>query len=211
MCPHCLGIGHLRQALTEEACPNCSCMPYDERSARLAAAEEETLPASGMPVLSPVRGPKRGHLRAEPTGAKKRRQGDDPLSHKVDTLASEFSQIKALLLNLQPGARAEAVALDPPRQARDGNNGRATAHVAGQREDDALSIAASDSLFTDETSEQEDLEEEAGSPSHSLVGSQEPGADAHAPVTGLSSAREAVQLALSRLGPGGPLWGGPTP
>ena len=103
LCPPYLGITHLRQALTEEACSNCSCLPYAARAARLAAAGNKCLRCSGMPFLSPARG-KRKTASAASVNPKRQLQETDPLSRKVDTLASEFARIKALLLNLQPPA-----------------------------------------------------------------------------------------------------------
>ena len=207
----------MRQALTEDACTNCSCMPLAERTARLNAAEGSALPPSGMPVLSPAKGrskrrrtlakstgTKRGHQEeacVEGTGAKRPRQEDDhPPSHTVDSLASEFAQIKALLLRMQRGAPPTvAASIAPPRQVREGNPNDATAWVANPREDDTLSIAASDSLFTDGAPEHEDPGEGEDSPSRSEAGSQGSGTGVpHEP--GLSTAREDLQLALSRLG-----------
>lgn len=38
-CPRCLGVEHLREALTENQCMNCSYMPRDLKVARLAEVE----------------------------------------------------------------------------------------------------------------------------------------------------------------------------
>ena len=208
MCPPCLGLAHLRQALTEEACSNCACLPYAARTERLAEVEDPFLQCSGMPVLSPVKGhQKRRAASAAPMDPKRQRQEADPLSQKVDTLAAEFAQIKALLLNLQPNAAAAApaaadpaaadpaaAAAAPPRQ--DGHGARAVFH------EDAISIAASDSLFTGDRAEPESSGEGGSlSPRHSQSGSL--GTEEGAPrehESDLIMARQAVLLALSRLG-----------
>ncbi len=114
-CPSCLGIEHLRQALTENACSNCTCMPLAERTARLVKFDssfaETGLPPSGTPAYSPPLGPKRrGHTQDDASIAKKRWRGVEPLALKVDTLATEFAQIKTLLLNLQPSGPSDACA-----------------------------------------------------------------------------------------------------
>ena len=197
-CPPCLGLAHLRQALTDEACSNCSCLPYTARAARLAAVEDEFLDCSGMPSLSPVEGHhKRRATSTAPRDPKRQRQEADPLSQKVDTLAAEFAQIKALLLNLQPNAVAAATAAAPAAAAPPHHGARAVLH------EDAISIAASDSLFTEGYAEHESSGGEGGthSPHRSESSSlgtegevpQEPGSD-------LIMARQAIQLALSRLG-----------
>ena len=74
------------------------------------AAVEIALDCSGMPVLSPVE----SHSKRKAAGTatkepKRQRRETGPLAQKVDTLAAEFAQIKALLLNLQPGAVTAAL------------------------------------------------------------------------------------------------------
>ena len=38
-CPSCLGVEHLRQGLTEQACINCGCLSWASRTRRLAEVE----------------------------------------------------------------------------------------------------------------------------------------------------------------------------
>lgn len=70
-----LGLEHLRQALTDDTCSNCACMPLAERTARLAkfgnGFAEAALLASGIPACSPPLGLK--HSEKAPD-AKKRRK-----------------------------------------------------------------------------------------------------------------------------------------
>ena len=39
-CPSCLGMEHLMQGLTEQACMNCSCLSVAARAARIAQLED---------------------------------------------------------------------------------------------------------------------------------------------------------------------------
>ncbi|KAE8293756.1 hypothetical protein D5F01_LYC06689 [Larimichthys crocea] len=161
-CPSCLGIAHLKQALTESACINCICMLLAERTAR----------------------PKRhGHTQDDASVANKKRRGVEPLALKVDTLASEFAQIKALLLSLQPSGPSDACTAaselpleKPPRSYAESDSLASLPRMAGQQDEDTLSIAASENLFTDyEAGGQEELE--GGSPLPTVEGSHESGAD----------------------------------
>ena len=262
LCLHCLGMEHLKQALTEDACVNCSSMPLAERRARLAAAQGSELPPSGMPVLSPVKGlskskrsnskqvsekpdtrksPGKGPLKTkhshttkavvEKAEASKSRQGTEakkarrevqnppsgveaqhrvaqhPPVHTVESLATEFAQIRALLYNLQPGTSAGAVGaptaaapatLAPQQQAR-GTGVSQAARGADLRDEDAISIAASDSLFAEEAGEYDyEYEDEDQEEGDLLSEAGSLGSEAQEP--GNISAVEDLQLALSRLG-----------
>ena len=80
-------------------------MPLSIRRARLAAVEgDAALPASGgaVPRAPKGRGRRRSTASHGPPGKVKK---VDTLARKVDTLSSEFAQIKELLLNLQPDDR----------------------------------------------------------------------------------------------------------
>ncbi|KAE8291461.1 hypothetical protein D5F01_LYC11069 [Larimichthys crocea] len=170
-CLSCLGIAHLKQALTESACINCICMPIAERTARLAKFErsvaEAELPLSGRPAYSSPHRPKRhGHAQDDASVANKKRRGVEPLALKVDTLASEFAQIKALLLSLQPSGPSDACTTaseppleEPPQSYAESDSLASLPRMAGQQDEDTLSIAASGNLFTDdEAGGQEELE-----------------------------------------------------
>lgn len=204
-CPSCLGIEHLRQALTEHACTNCTCMPLAERAARLVRFDsnlaEAGLPPSGTPAGSPPSGSKRRRRTQDDASvAKKKRKSVEPLALKVDTLATEFAQIKALLLNLQPGgpsAAAVTVASELPLLSQDESDSLASPHpVANQHDEDILSIAASGNLFSDDDARgQEELDLPSGSDSHGSCADSSREAEA-----GLSTVKQAIQLAISRLG-----------
>ncbi|XP_074505795.1 uncharacterized protein LOC141775954 [Sebastes fasciatus] len=122
-CPTCLGVVHLREGLSDSQCMNCSFMPRELKIARLAELEEQLecqLPLSGVPSRS-------GRRRAPPEGAPptKKARKVDCLATKVDTLTSEFAEIKALLLNLQPG-RVNATQPTPPGWDEDALSTRAS-------------------------------------------------------------------------------------
>ncbi|MEQ2304761.1 hypothetical protein AMECASPLE_030733 [Ameca splendens] len=42
LCPSCLRVDHLREALSEDACLNCTVMPCAEKLAQLAKLEQPT-------------------------------------------------------------------------------------------------------------------------------------------------------------------------
>uniref|UniRef100_A0A0F8AKV3 Nuclear factor 1 C-type n=1 Tax=Larimichthys crocea TaxID=215358 RepID=A0A0F8AKV3_LARCR len=142
------------------------------------------LPPSGTPAYSSPHRPKRhGHTQDDASVANKKRRGVEPLALKVDTLASEFAQIKALLLSLQPSGPSDACTAaselpleKPPRSYAESDSLASLPRMAGQQDEDTLSIAASENLFTDyEAGGQEELE--GGSPLPTVEGSHESGAD----------------------------------
>ena len=104
--PRCLGIDHLRQGLTERACVDCSCLSLAARAARLAqlveAAGSQLACAQDDPDQAP-RSQRRRRASAleQQTGGAPKCAKSDPLAQKVDSLASEFAQIKELLKGLK--------------------------------------------------------------------------------------------------------------
>ena len=99
-CCSCLGIDHLRQGLTELACMNCACLSLAARSARLASATQGQSPtAKSSKRRLCVHKRRRTEEGEDPSMGKRRKVA---LSQKVDSLTSEFAQIKALLQKLQP-------------------------------------------------------------------------------------------------------------
>lgn len=137
---------------------------------------------------------KRKH--ADAPVAKKARQ-DSALSTKVDTLASEFAQIKSLLMNLQPKSQVTP----PPDSEREVDQPSLT--IDDNADTDTISIAATDSLFA-----VDDLNyrEERGtncehSPSTSVISSHtsEPEFQKESG-SGLSFVKQTIQMALSKLG-----------
>ncbi|XP_029441848.1 LOW QUALITY PROTEIN: uncharacterized protein LOC115081559 [Rhinatrema bivittatum] len=166
-------------------------MPLAERSARLAALESGI--SSATLASSPRKEPKRRKRPHAGAPSAKKVTHDHALAEKVETLTSEFAQIKSLLLNLQP---RDAVTVPVVPNEADQTN------VVTQQEEDVVSIAATDSLYmTSDINCVEDEDERGLSPSHSLVGSHTSEAES-LPQTGpgLSFVKQAVQLALSRLG-----------
>lgn len=194
LCPSCLGVGHLREALSDDSCLHCACIPLAERSARLAMVESTmprgTLASSASPRKESKRR-KRQHAEAP---AAKKAHHDPTLSAKVDTLATEFAQIKSLLLSLQPKGQ------ETPTTVSDGITDQSSHTDVDPQSADTMSIAATDSLFTvDDLGYMEDKDKD--SPSASVLSSQlsetEPPLESG---TGLSFIKQAIQLALSRLG-----------
>lgn len=115
-----------------------------------------------MPALNPSPGIKH-HRRThgEASTNKKKRKFDEPLAHKV---VSEFAQIEALLLNLQPGLppAAAVTAVSELQTYSEDDAVASLLYVATQHDEDALSIAASGNFFSDkEAAEQEELEKES--------------------------------------------------
>ncbi|KAK7895505.1 hypothetical protein WMY93_020830 [Mugilogobius chulae] len=146
LCPACLGVDHLREGLSDNPCMNCTIMPRSVRSARLAAFVD---PEGGLS------GPQSDHTQVEQSAGRKRegertsslprkrtkkvKHSEAGLTGMVDSLWSEVAQVKTILQSLQV--------------ARD-NQG-----VGSFSQDDALSVAASDSQFQ----EIEDHAENSGS------------------------------------------------
>ncbi len=82
-CPSCLGLEHLKQGLTEDACMNCRVMAWERKTSRIAMVEGllgESLPTPPLPPRKSAT--KRKH--AEATGASAgKRSKEDPLAKKV--------------------------------------------------------------------------------------------------------------------------------
>lgn len=106
-CVACLGVDHLQEALTDEACMNCSIMPRSVRLARLAqlgppaclpSFQSERADFCGAPAQkrTATRSGNGAPAKRRKTAAKVR------LSSEVDRLAADMEHMKALLMNLQP-------------------------------------------------------------------------------------------------------------
>ncbi|MEQ2188721.1 hypothetical protein GOODEAATRI_017886, partial [Goodea atripinnis] len=120
MCPPCLGVDHLREALSDHACSNCSVLPRAVRLARLSSVEQpvdwtvsvqqDPLPL-GLSAASTKRSAEDVPLAS---GRRAKRRGHPGLSSGVDQLSTELAQMKALLQSLQEdGGRTES---SPPEQ-----------------------------------------------------------------------------------------------
>ena len=188
-------------------------MPLAERTARLLKFDscfaEAGLPTSGTQAYSPFSGPKhRRHAQDDAPVARKKQRGIEPLALKVDTLASQFAQIKALLLNLQPGspsatagtAASEAPLGRPPQSYDDSDSLASPPHVASQQDEDTLSITASGNLFADDEAREQEERWGGGYPLPSVTDSHGLGADSLRDAEArLSTVKQAIQLAISRL------------
>ncbi len=134
LCPSCLGISHLQEGLSEDPCMNCKCMPWSVRAARLREVElqasSESFPTSLDPLpAGQLVGAKRPAGDTVGAPVHKRARSSE-LSMKVQQMSAELDQMKELLRTLQPGTcRQGALAEQVPP------------------EDDAISIAASATLF----------------------------------------------------------------
>ncbi|MEQ2160417.1 hypothetical protein GOODEAATRI_033479, partial [Goodea atripinnis] len=93
LCPKCLGVGHLREALTDP-CMNCTILPLPVRENRLRQVENlpfaAELPPSGMP--QPCSG-RRGDTPAEECRSPRRKRPrlERPSRLEVDSLRAESS------------------------------------------------------------------------------------------------------------------------
>ncbi|XP_074483968.1 uncharacterized protein LOC141763298 [Sebastes fasciatus] len=150
-------------------------MPRELKIARLAELEEQLECQSGVPSRS-------GRRRAPPEGTPptKKARKVDCLATKVDTLTSEFAEIKALLLNLQPG-RVNATQPTPPGW-----------------DEDALSTRASCSQFCEDRPGQGELvaSSHASDTCSRQSGSGSRAGSESAPAT----VKPVVRMALARLG-----------
>lgn len=180
LCPSCLGVDHLRDALTGTTCPNCMIMPQAVKMACLAEVEDPPdwcSTSTGLPDAQPQAHKRSSsETQSRPRKKQKKETSGGRLSNKVDNLSSELAQMKALLQSLQSNAGQEVVI---PREPI------ATAH------DDVMSVAASDTLF------QENLNADALSSRASDSGSHFSAAS-HG--TGEEAVSVAIKTALTRLG-----------
>ena len=157
---------------------NCRFMPLSVRRARLAEVEGDAalLPASRSAV---PKAPK-GHRRSTAT------QGPPAKVKKVDTLSSEFAQIKELLLNLQPDDRESAP------------SGDSATRGSPCRDIDVLSTAASCSLFDDEGEGQDEDKDSVFRASDAF--SQGSDGSLRGSEAGHATLKPAIRMALAGLG-----------
>lgn len=137
LCPSCLGIDHLRQGLSEEACPNCFVLPRDVRVARLTALDSLSTQSDDLPAAQPetLKRPAACAAKSAPLKRAKKSGPTSKLSSQVDFLTSELAHVRALLQNIQPRA------VDSDARFHSEQD------VASLCEEDAMSVAASDTLF----------------------------------------------------------------
>ncbi|ROL46884.1 RNA-binding motif, single-stranded-interacting protein 2 [Anabarilius grahami] len=96
-CPACLGMDHLREALTDP-CPECSIMPLAVRHARLAgleSASDSLLPSSSITTAD------RKRKQASQVVKKTKKTRSSDLERKVDKLSSAVELLLPLLSKAQ--------------------------------------------------------------------------------------------------------------
>ncbi len=144
LCPPCLGLEHLKGALSDDACMNCSIMPRAVRVARLAEVEqllgltespEQLTSAQRLTLTQSGRSKRRAAGTAGPI-SKKKAKGSN-LASKVDRLTAEIDNMRSLFLAFQSGAAAEVPVAAPPPAA------------IPELEEDVLSTAASATEFAE--------------------------------------------------------------
>lgn len=179
LCPSCLGLDHLREALSENPCMNCSYMPRAVRTARLAQLSEGDLPPSGQVALAPRGRPKRrGTSTAVAAPPRKRARSNEALSSRVEQLSAELAEMRSFFQANQTAIPTEEEGLcTPPMPVL-------------VSEDDAISLAASASYFQESDDEHASLASEAGSSSSAQGSSSE---------AGDSSVQSVMRMALDCL------------
>lgn len=194
LCPGCLGAQHLREALSDDACMNCNYMSHAVRVSRLAAVEGEGgLPPSGQLPQHAKRAKRRGEAPTRQTRHSRSRTGavaDDAvppakktkpesrLTSKVDQLATELAEMRAMFMGRQPEFWSEE-ASTPSMPC-----------LPLEPEHDTLSLAASATHFREYEEEQE------GSISRTSDHSSGLGS---LPVSEDGSMRAIMRMALERL------------
>lgn len=181
LCPACLGPEHLKEALADNPCMNCSYMPHAVRVARLS----QLLPQcdADLPPSGQVAPPRRSKRRSESTTTvappkKKQSRTDRGLSTRVEQLSAELAEMKSFF---------QAQQLDPP-MAMAGFSPQTMPVL--DREDDVLSLAASASHFRDEEEARSSRTSEAGSFSSTQSAVSE---------TADSSMQDVMRMALRQL------------
>lgn len=192
LCPTCLGPDHLREALSDSPCMNCSYMPRAERAARLARVSPQCGP--DLPPTAEMV-PRRSRRRGESAVAvapppRKRTKSDLGLSTRVEQLSAELAEMKSLFQSHRLDFSAPEPALSSPPMP------------ALHAEEDVLSLAASASDFRDEDGAQSSHASESGSLSSTLSRVSE---------SGDSSMQDVMRLALTRLHLEVPQAGDPVP
>lgn len=119
ICPSCLGIQHLREALTDP-CVHCSLLPMSERRLRLAELDpNSTVKLGQLDVASTCTRKRRASPAAgAPLPAKKKAKSRSDehaekgsLSVTVSMLSSEMAELKRLLHSLQPATSTTPVSM----------------------------------------------------------------------------------------------------
>lgn len=159
-CPTCLGIKHLREALTDP-CLHCSQLSIQQRQARLAGLEGETdCLLSNTATKKSTNTAKRKAVSHAPQKTKMPKRSG-ALTRRVDALSDNVTQIRELLLSMQPQLQPQPIqSVQPQPQAHTSQHDSHSSDEAPlpasqldpftqtlQRDDDTLSLAATDTLF----------------------------------------------------------------
>ncbi|MEQ2180016.1 hypothetical protein GOODEAATRI_031147 [Goodea atripinnis] len=143
MCLPCLGVDHLREALSDHACSNCSVLPRAVRLARLSSVEQPadwavSVQQDPLPPGHAAASMKRSAADVPlASGRRAEWRGAPGLSTRVDQLSTEMAQMKALLQSLRAdGGRGET---SHPEQGG-----------SSICDDDAISVAASGTFFRED-------------------------------------------------------------
>lgn len=136
-CPSCLGVEHLREAL-EDPCIHCNMIPLAVRRARLAGSSSNT---GGM---------KRKASASASAPLPKQKKGKKELTRRVDELADGIGKIQEFLSKLQPqpipeGLESGSEEVGIPAFSQ-------SDHAFFPDDMDCVSVAATDSLFSEEQS-----------------------------------------------------------
>ncbi|MEQ2177034.1 hypothetical protein GOODEAATRI_034410, partial [Goodea atripinnis] len=106
VCTPCLGVDHLREALSDHACSNCSVLPRAVRLAWLSSVEQlvdwaVSVQQDPLPLGQGAASTKRSAEDVPLSGRRAKRHGPPGLSSRVDQLSTELAQMKALLQSLR--------------------------------------------------------------------------------------------------------------
>ncbi|KAI7809318.1 putative disrupted in schizophrenia 1 protein-like [Triplophysa rosa] len=146
-CPSCLGIQHLKDALTDP-CVHCSLLPLSERRLRLAELDPNSTVHLGQADPAAQRLKK---CCASATTSAPPSKKETALSKMVAVLSSEMMELKRLLHSLQqPVApvdpmQDDGVGIDPGQKIDE--EYAESLYLSRHAELDVLSTSASDSLF----------------------------------------------------------------
>ncbi len=136
-CPSCLGVENLREAL-EDPCIHCNMIPLVVRRACLAGSSSNT---GGM---------KRKASSSASAPLPKQKKGKIELARRVDELADGIGKIHEFLSKLQPQPIPEV--FEPGSEGTSIPAFLQPDHVLFPDDIDCVSVAATDSLFSEEQS-----------------------------------------------------------
>ncbi len=158
MCPSCLGIQHLKKALTDP-CLHCRLLPMSERLLRLVELDPNSAVGLGdADFQSTTHTRKRGASAAavaphskKKAPSRKDHMEETSLSKTVAVLSSEMSELKRLLQTLQPVVPISPATVSQEDEERSSRRKEeeplSSSSPSRHTEYDVLSTNASDSFF----------------------------------------------------------------